>query len=59
MFDEALSQSKILLLIAGYENKTCRDICDRQVFCSECPIGAALKRLAEYENREEAHELLG
>ena len=45
--------------IIGFEDKTCHRICDRYVFCSECPIGKALKKLAEYENKEEAHELLG
>lgn len=45
--------------LVGYECKTCRDICDRKVFCCDCPISKALKRLAEYENREEQRELLG
>lgn len=31
------------------QHKTCANICDRNVFCCECPIGEAFKRLAEYE----------
>ncbi len=41
--------------LVGHESKTCRDICDKYVFCWECPVGKALKRLAEYENAEEAN----
>ena len=46
--------------LRGYECRTCRDICDRVVFCCDCPISKALKKLAEYENAEERkHGLLG
>lgn len=36
--------------LVGHENKTCRNICDRAVFCYDCPISKALKKLAEYES---------
>ena len=39
--------------LVGYECRTCRDICDRAVFCCDCPVSKALKKLAEYENAEE------
>ena len=39
-------------LLIGHEGKTCRDICDRTMFCCDCPISKALKKLAEYENKE-------
>ncbi len=39
--------------LKGHEDRTCRDICDRNMFCCDCPIAAALKKLAEYENAEE------
>ena len=39
--------------LIGHECRTCRDICDRTVFCCDCPISKALKRLAEYENEVE------
>ena len=39
--------------LIGHECRTCRDICDRTIFCCDCPISKALKRLAEYENAEE------
>lgn len=29
--------------------KTCAFVCDRVTFCSECPIGQAFNKLAEYE----------
>ena len=44
--------------LKGHECRTCRDICDRTVFCCDCPISKALKKLAEYENREESYEQL-
>lgn len=34
-------------------DKHCRGICDEHIFCSDCPIDAALKKLAEYEKRDE------
>lgn len=39
--------------LIGHEDRTCRNICEKYVFCSECPIGKALRKLAEYENAEE------
>ena len=39
--------------LIGHEGKTCRRICDIYVFCSDCPVGKALRKLAEYENAEE------
>lgn len=39
--------------LKGFEDKTCRNLCERYVFCSECPLGKALRKLAEYENAEE------
>ena len=46
--------------LVGWENMTCRNICDRHTFCCNCPIAKALKKLAEYENKEEKkRELLG
>ncbi len=39
--------------LIGHEDKTCRNLCERYVFCWECPVGKALKKLAEYENAEE------
>ena len=45
--------------LIGWENMTCRSICDRTTFCCNCPIAKALQKLAEYENKEEQNELLG
>ena len=39
--------------LVGHEEETCRMICEKNVFCWECPVGQALRKLAEYENAEE------
>lgn len=44
---ERLTNDKGELL--SHPGKTCGSICERTVFCSECPIGKAFKKLSEYE----------